>query len=107
MAFSEIMEIFVCVLAVWGVYCILRSFVAWCLPKGDISLAVHARGEQSEYELYCALREAQLITDSRTEFSCEPVVLVDEFVTSEELEKISESGAYIYLSYDIYGKRQK
>ena len=104
---SEMAEIFICVLAVWGLYCIFRAFVAWCLPKKNISIAVHTTKEESEYELYSSLKEAQLISDTKSGVSREPVILVDEAVSDEELEKISDTGCTTYLNYDTYRKRQK
>lgn len=107
MDFSEIAEIFVCVLAVWGVYCIFRSFVAWCLPKNNISIAVHTTRQEPEYELYTSLKEARLISESNRDLSSDPVILVDGAVTDEELQIISDTGCATYLNYDTYRKRQK
>ena len=107
MDFSEIAEIFICVLAVWGLYCIFRAFVSWCLPKKNISIAVHTTREETEYELYTSLKEAQLISEGKAGVSGSPVILVDEAVSDEELEKISDTGCATYLNYDTYRKRQK
>ena len=100
MSFSEIAEIIVCVLAVWGVYCIFSSFVAWCLPRQNVSLGVHAKREQSELELYNSLREAQLLAENSSELSRRPVVLVDFTMTENELKKIVDTGCAVYLQYD-------
>ena len=107
MRFSEIAEIFVCVLAVWGAYCIFRAFVSWCLPKSNISIAVHTTHDESEYELYTSLKEAHLFTEGKCDLSGEVVILVDGAVTDEELEKIADTGCATYLNYDTYRKRQK
>jgi hypothetical protein len=105
MAFSEIAEIFICVLAVWGVYCIFRSFVLWCLPHKNISVALHTDATQSEYELYCSLRQAQLVCESKTEFSSTPVILIDGDAPDGELERLSDTGVPVYINVDSYRKR--
>ena len=107
MSFSEFAEIFVCVLAVVGVYCIFSSFVSWCLPKGNVSLGVHATREQTEFELYNSLREAQLLAEGSSDMSRRPVVLVDWEMTENDLEKITDTGCAVYLRYDTKRKRQK
>ena len=99
MTFSLFFEICVCVFAVFGVYYIFRDFVVWCLPKKHISLGVHATGEKMEYELYLELREAALISDSSSDSFRPPVLLVDCELTQKELEKLTETGAPVYVYY--------
>ncbi len=99
MDISLFAEICVCVLAVFGVYYIFRDFVAWCLPRKHISLGVHAALDKSEYELYLELREAALISESNSDSFSAPVLLVDCEVTQKELEKLTETGAPVYVYY--------
>ena len=99
MTFSLFAEIFVCVLAVFGVYYIFRDFVAWCLPRKHISLGVHATCDKSEYELYLELREAALISESNSDSFRPPVLLVDYELSQKELEKLNETGAPVYVFY--------
>ena len=102
MTMAEIAEIFVCVLAVWGLYCILRSFVSFFTDRSNIVLGVYFKGEQSPYDFYCSLRSASLITERKNLFSRRPVALADEFLSAEELQELSNSGTDVYLNYRLY-----
>ena len=102
MTIAEIAEIFVCVLAVWGLYCILRSVVSFFTDRSKMALGVYFDGEQSTYDFYCALRSAELITDRKNAFTRHPVALTDEFLTDAELQELSKLGTDIYLNYKLY-----
>ena len=101
MTMAEIAEIFVCVLAVWGLYCILRSIVSFFTDRSKITLGVYFDGE-STYDFYCALRSATLITERKNIFSRHPVALTDEPLSDAELEELSKLGTDVYLNYKMY-----
>ena len=102
MTMAEIAEIFVCVLAVWGLYCILRSVVSFFTDRSNIALGVYFEGERSTYDFYCALRSASLITERKNLFSRRPVALTDEFLSEDELQELTNSGTDVYLNYRLY-----
>lgn len=102
MTMAEIAEIFVCVLAVWGLYCILRSVVSFFTDRSKMSIGVYFDSEQSTYQFYCALRSATLITERKDLFTHRPVALTDEFLSDDELKKLSDLGTDVYLNYKLY-----
>ncbi|MBE6695475.1 MAG: hypothetical protein E7587_03385 [Ruminococcaceae bacterium] len=102
MTIAEIAEIFVCVLAVWGLYCILHSVVSFFADRSKISLGVYFDTEQSTYDFYCSLRSATLITERKNAFKGPPVALTDELLSDTELKELSDLGTDVYLNYKLY-----
>ena len=102
MTIAEIAEIFVCVLAVWGLYCILRSVVSFFTDRSKMSIGIYFDAEQDTYDFYCALRSASLITERKNAFKRQPVALTDELLSDTELQELSDLGTDVYLNYKLY-----
>ena len=102
MTIAEIAEIFVCVLAVWGFYCILRSVAALFTDTKKVSVGVNYDDEQTVYEIYCEIKAAELLVERKTMFKRPPVILSDIPLSEQRLEELSKLGTKIYINRNIY-----
>ena len=102
MTVAELAEIFVCVLAVWGLYCILRSIAGFFVNRNKMSVGVHIEPNQDVYELVCAVKSAQLLTDKKSVFEQPPVLLSDVNISRTEIEEYKRLGVDIYFNHNLY-----
>ena len=95
MTYTEILEIAVCVLAVYGFYAIVCHLIAFVCPKGDFSVGVHVkRGEKltPQENMQCAT----VLTENFRGHLRPPVFLLDEPLDRETELMLTELGYRIY-----------
>ena len=93
MQLSDFLEIFVCMLAVYGIYAILCRFLAHGCYKGDMAVGLclqHREGEVDPAALEDGLRRARFLTEGQRGRMLPPVILLtgNPSVVSEELEEL-------------------
>ena len=93
MQLSDFLEIFVCMLAVYGIYAILCRFLAHGCYKGDMAVGLclqHREGEVDPAALEDGLRRARFLTEGQRGRMLPPVILLNgsPSVASEELEEL-------------------
>ncbi len=100
------LEIFVAVLAVFGLYCAMRIFADVFLSTGDVSVAVRVLTDEDAHNLPILLNEAktsflrfgrvELVLLVSTRLMAGTLGVGDEF-NEEVLEWIEAYGATVYL----------
>lgn len=90
MQVADLLEILVCVLAVYGVYAILCRILAHGCYKGDLAVALHlkrsAGGRLDRGELQDGLRRARFLTEGQRGKMLPPVILLPAAPSEEEGE---------------------
>ena len=99
MTFADILEILVCLLAVYGVYDLLCHTLAFLCPKADLSVGVHL-GEESGNHAMEDLRYAVILTEEHRGQMRPPVFLLDESIDEKILASLREEGCEIYRRID-------
>ena len=95
MTYVELLEIAVCVLAVYGFYALVCHFLAFVCPKGDFSIAVHVRrGEKMTPQEN--LQYATVLSEEHRGHLQPPVFLLDEALDRESEAILRETGYRIY-----------
>jgi hypothetical protein len=92
MLFLEILEILVCILAVYGLYAILCRMIGHGCYHGDLSVAVHyTAGEERD-----AVLRAVILTEAQNGPMHAPVLLLEAQPTAEEMTALHECGCHLY-----------
>ncbi len=102
MTVAELAEILVCVLAVWGLYCILRSLVSFFIDRKRMSVGVHIEEGDSVYETFCALKGAETLIERKSIFESEPVLLSEKIIPDSIIEEYERLGAEIYYNHTVF-----
>ena len=102
MTVAELAEILVCVLAVWGLYCILRSIVSFFIDRKRMSVGVHIEDGDSVYETFCALKGAETLTEGKGIFESTPVLLCERIIPDDLIEEYERLGAEIYYNHTVF-----
>jgi hypothetical protein len=102
MTVAELAEILVRVLAVWGLYCILRSVVSFFVDRRRMSVGVHIEDGDSVYETFCALKGAQVLTEGKSVFESTPVLLCERKIPDDLIEEYERLGAEIYYNHTVF-----
>ena len=105
MQLSDFLEIFVCMLAVYGIYAILCRFLAHGCYKGDMAVGLclqHREGEVDPAALEDGLRRARFLTEGQRGKMLPPVILLTgpskERCVGEETELTAECEVYYKLT---------
>ena len=99
MTYTELLEIAVCVLAVYGFYALVCHLIAFCLPKGDLSIGVHVRqGEKLKPQE--GMQCATVLSEEHRGHLQPPVFLLDEAIDKETEMMLCELGHRIYRLSD-------
>ena len=99
MTATELLEIVVCVFAVYGVYALLCHLLAYLIPKADLSVGVHVDGE-SAFSAAEDLRYAIILTEEHRGHFQPPVFLLDKTAEDTLLAALREEGCEIYRRID-------
>lgn len=102
MTVAELAEILVCVLAVWGLYCILRSLVSLFIDRKRMSVGVHIEEDDSVYETFCALKGAETLTERKGIFESSPVLLSENIIPDDLIGEYERLGAKIYYNHTAF-----
>ena len=92
MLFVGILELFVCIFAVYGVYALICRLVSHGCYRGDLSVAVH----QSEAEPSDAVHRAILLTEAQNGKMRSPVLLLERAPDAKEKEALLQCGCRLY-----------
>ena len=99
MTYIELLEIVVCVLAVYGFYALICHLLAFICPKGDLSIGVHIRrGEKLTPQE--DLQYAKILSEEHRGHLQPPVFLLDEAPDRECVAMLRETGHRIYRLLD-------
>ena len=99
MTYVELLEIAVCVLAVYGFYALVCHLLAFICPKGDLSIGVHVRrGERITPQEN--LQYATVLSEEHRGHLQAPVFLLDEALDRESEQILRETGRRIYRLLD-------
>ena len=92
MLFSEILEVLVCILAVYGLYAIICRVIGHGCFRGDVSYAVHyTAGEERD-----AVLRAIILTEAQNGRMRSPVLLLETQPNAEEIAALHECGCHLY-----------
>ncbi|MBQ8174799.1 MAG: hypothetical protein IJ009_05290 [Clostridia bacterium] len=92
MGFLEIMEIVVCIFAVYGVYALVCRLLGHGCYKGDLSVAIH----KTEGETGDAIHRAIILTEAQNGKMRSPVILLEKTPSAEEEKALRECGCRLY-----------
>ena len=95
MGIGEILELVVCVFAVYGVYALLCRFLSRRCYKGDLSVALHVKRE-GEIPPDDGLRRALLLTEAQKGRMQSPVILLDCKTDDRSRLLLEDSGCDVY-----------
>ena len=106
MTYVELLEIAVCVLAVYGFYALVCHLLAFVCPKGDLSIGVHVRrGEKMKPQE--DLQYATILSEEHRGHLQPPVFLLDEALDRESIEMLRETGRRLYRLLDCESNENK
>ena len=92
MDFFEIVEILVCIFAVYGVYALVCRLLGHGCYKGDLSVAAYETGEETAD----AVRRATILTEAQNGRMRSPVILLEQTPSAERIEALRECGCHLY-----------
>jgi len=95
MTYVEILEILVCVLAVYGFYALICHLLAFLCPKGELSMGVHVDGE-GEIAPLEDMHYAIILTEEHRGHLQPPVFLLDKTVDKQTEGVLREQGYRLY-----------
>lgn len=92
MLFFEILEILICILAVYGLYAIICRVLGHGCLRGDLSVAVHyTAGKERD-----AILRAVILTEAQNGPMRSPVLLLETQPSAEEIAALHECGCHLY-----------
>ena len=93
----EILEIFICLFAVYGIYALVCRILALFMGKDALSIAFHV-GEGEEIPVCVdGARQAEILSESMNGRLLPPVMLLDGRVSAETAQALRELGLTVYI----------
>ena len=86
MTVADVFEVFVCILAVYGVYALICRFLARGCYKGDLAVGLRVQTTAAERDpaaLADGIRRAHFLTEGQRGSMLPPVILLDSRPDSE------------------------
>jgi hypothetical protein len=93
----EILEIFICLFAVYGMYAFLCRILALFMGKDALSIAFHVREEEEPIICADGARQAEILSESMNGRLMPPVMLLDGKVSEETALTLRDLGLAVYV----------